>query len=468
MPGREPARYDLVVATHLLPIADTPDRSVAWYHRADGIFGVIPDVAEGTVAFVGAPSGRPVYRPTSVGAAWLHPAHLPEAMRHDFLAGHCAQTLAPTFHGIGRPAFRRAWAEAYQQANDLFAHRIAGLAAPGGTVWLHDYHLLAAPTLLRRLRPDLRIGVQLHSPFPPPELLMRLPDRDQLIQGLSHADLIAVAHPRSIDNLRATMADVADRVPAQVIPLGIDAAGVSKLARDPAVRDAAAELRAALGNRTTMLLSMGRLDAAQGILHRLDAFDALLATGRLDPARTVLAQILTAADHTDDTTALRRQVEQAVARINGRHGTVGRPVVHYQYRSLDMRETVTLYLAADVLLATPLAGGTDLTAKEYLAARTDHTGRLVLSELSSSSSSELAEAYRINPHDIASTTSTIATATSQAHTACPAMAAMRERVTSHDAAHQTRRFLQALGHRPSEPSTPPLVNDGVGDDLVPA
>ncbi|MEV0271485.1 trehalose-6-phosphate synthase [Hamadaea sp. NPDC050747] len=466
MPGHEPARYDLVVATHLLPITDSPDRTVAWHHRAEGIFGAVPEVADGNVAFLGAPSGRSLHRPTAVGRAWLHPAHLPAPARAGFLTGHCAQSLAPTFHGIGRPTFRRPWAEAYQQANEVFAHHIAELAAPSATVWLHDYHLLLAATPLRSLRPDLHIGIQLHSPFPPPELLMRLPDRDQLIAALADTDLIAVAHPRSADNLSAAMAGTPhDQPPTRVIPLGIDDAGIRTLADDPAIRNDATRMRAAFGHNPTTFLSMGRLDAAQGILQRLDAFDALLATGRLDPARTVLAQILTASDRTDDAVQLRTRIEQTIARINGRHGNVGRPVVHYQYRSVDMRETVALYLAADVLLATPLASGTDLTAQEFVAARTDNTGRLVLSELNPTSA-QLPEAYKVNPHDVETTIATMATAAAHAHTASQAIAAMRERVAHNDAAHQTRQFLTAVRNPLEVTSVRPVRRHGVDAELV--
>ncbi|MEV0272405.1 trehalose-6-phosphate synthase [Hamadaea sp. NPDC050747] len=369
-------------------------------------------------------------------------------MRTDFVSGYCAQSLSPTFHGIGRPTFRRSWAEAYRQANELFADRLAEMAAPGATVWLHDFHLLQTPSHLRRMRPDLRIGVQLHSPFPPPELLMRLPDRARLIDGLVGADLIAVAETRSADNVGSAVADMVRRQPhTQVIPLGVDAAGIRALAEDPAVRRAAAELRNSFGESPTVFLSVGRLDAAQGLQHRLDAFEALLAGGRLDPARTVLALVVTADDRTDEAAELRCRIEQAVAGINGRYGRVGRPVVHHLYRSLNMRDTVVLYLAADVLLATPLAGGTDLTAQEFVAARRDATGRLIFSELNATCS-HLPEAYQVNPHHLENTVETMTSAASQAHVASPDMAIMRERVSHHDAAHQTRLFLSAVGGGP--------------------
>ena len=92
------------------------------------------------------------------------------------------------------------WWEAYQQVNERFAEAAAELAAPGATVWVHDYQLQLVPQLLRRLRPDVRIGFFLHIPFPPVELFMRLPWRTQIIQGLLGADLIGFQLPGGARN----------------------------------------------------------------------------------------------------------------------------------------------------------------------------------------------------------------------------------------------------------------------------
>lgn len=100
---------------------------------------------------------------------------------------------SPLYHGrVETPEFRDQWRLAYQRVNQRFADAAATLAAPGGIVWVHDYHLQAVPALLRRRRPDLRIGMSLHTPFPPAELFVQLPSRAQTLHGLLGADLIGV------------------------------------------------------------------------------------------------------------------------------------------------------------------------------------------------------------------------------------------------------------------------------------
>jgi len=135
----------------------------------------------------------------------------------------------------------------------------------------------------------------------------------------------------------------------------------------------------------------------------------------------------TSAERTDRHEQLRQDLERRVAQVNGDFGRLGRPVVHYLHRDLDRREVVALYLAADVLLATALSEGSTLSAKEYLAARTDGTGRLVLSEFSGTAA-ELPEAVLVNPHDLDSVVDALDKAAQEAATASPEMRAMRERL----------------------------------------
>src|SRR5262249_32292084 len=132
-----------------------------------------------------------------------HLLALRETEVHDYARGYCASTLSPVDHGIDQPLIRREWSEAYQKINARYAAKVDALASPGATVWVHDHHLQLLPELLRRRRPDLPAGIQLHSLFPPVELFLRLPDRHALLSGLLSADLIGVPDQRSADNLRA-------------------------------------------------------------------------------------------------------------------------------------------------------------------------------------------------------------------------------------------------------------------------
>ena len=94
----------------------------------------------------------------------------------------------------------------------------------------------------------------------------------------------------------------------------------------------------------------------------------------------------------------RREIEQLVSEINGVHGRLGYPAIHYLYQSLPLDELVALYRTGDVMLVTPLRDGMNLVAKEYVTTRLDGDGVLVLSEFAGAAD-ELTDAVLVNPHD---------------------------------------------------------------------
>ena len=133
---------------------------------------------------------------------------------------------------------------------------------------------------------------------------------------------------------------------------------------------------------------------------RLAALLELLEEGRFDPSDTVMVQLATPSrERVESYKRLRGDIEQQVGRINGEFATVGRPVVHYLHRPVPRDELVASYVAADVMLVTPLRDGMNLVAKEYVACRSDLGGALVLSEFTGAAA-ELRQAYLCNPHDL--------------------------------------------------------------------
>ena len=187
------------------------------------------------------------------------------------------------------------------------------------------------------------------------------------------------------------------------------------------------------------------MDYTKGILHRLKAYGELLAEGRLGPPDAVLVQVASPSrERVEQYQLLREEVEATVGRINGDHGLLGQPAVHYLHQSYPLEEMAALYLAADVLLVTSLRDGMNLVAKEYVACRADDTGRLVLSEFTGAAD-ELTAAYMVNPHDIDGLKDTI----ERAVRAGPAearrrMRSLRRRVGEHDVAHWASTFLDEL------------------------
>lgn len=394
----------------------------------------------------------------------LHPVTLSNREITDHLHGQCHAAISAVYHdGVHHPVFQREWRAAYREVNERYAHAAAGIAAPGGVVWVHDYHLQLVPAMLRAVRPDLLIGFFMHAPFPPVELFMQMPLRHEISRGLLGADVVGFQRPRAAGNFLALISDLLGMRPqsgevwvdgrrALVVAstLSIDVDEVERLATDPGVVARSQAIRKELGEPARILLAVDRLAPAKGIEHRLRAFEELLAQRRLDPNATMLVQVSAPEQHRSASyRQLRERVERQVARINGVYGRVGRPVVEYLHRHLDRRDLVALYLAADVMVATPLRDGTSLAAKEYVASRTDDSGALVLSEFTGAAE-VLPQALIVNPYDVDETKAALVEATTAAPAVLrPAMRAMRQRLREHDVSRWAGQFLSALGSRAS-------------------
>jgi len=452
-----PDQHDLVVVSHRLPVT-VEDAGPRWADRiGDSTAALGPAIAARGGAWLGWSGG--VNASTAAfdhEGLRLHPVGLSHPDVLDYARGYCAATLAPLYHGrVETPEFRDQWRVAYQRVNQRFADAAATLTAPGGVVWVHDYHLQAVPALLRRRRPDLRIGISLHAPFPPAELFVQLPTRAQTLHGLLGADLIGVPHPRAAATvlelaghlLELPVTDGAVTVDGRPVAVGayllpVDAAAVELLAADSAVRDRASGIRANLPGARTILLAINRLDPAEGIEQRLDAYATLLGTGRLDPSSTVLIEV--AAPDGPETARRERtraRIDRRVAQINGEHARVGHPVIHYLRHSPPLPDRVALYLAADVFLATPLSAGTTSTAKEFLIARTDDTARLVLSEFTAE---QLPGVTTVNPNDPDALLDAIAAATAASGARCADLNAARQRLHSQEVDSWVGGFLRNL------------------------
>ncbi|MEV0132539.1 trehalose-6-phosphate synthase [Dactylosporangium sp. NPDC050688] len=466
------AKHDFVVVTEHLPVDPVLDGSepVRWRASHSGVNAALHSIVarrHGTWIGWHGLNDRHVGRLRWDGIS-LQPVPMPVVDVADHLGGHCETSLAPLYHdGVEPPQFDRRWRQAYRRVNDRYSHAVAGIAAPGATVWVHDYHLQLVPAMLRGLRPDLLIGFFLHVPFPPVELFEKLPQRQEILGGLLGADLIGFQSRRSSANFWQAVTEFGEyrmdadvvhpdgrRVSIGVFPASVDAVDFERRARDPLTRRRAAEIRAELGKPRTILLAVDHLEPAKGIEQRLDAYHELLAEGRLDPTTTLLIQVaVPGRQHGLDRPDAWTRVERKVAQINGLYSWITRPAVHFLHQALVPRELVAFYLAADVMLATPLRAGMNVTAKEYVACRTDNTGTLVLSE-GSGTAAGFPEAITVNPYDVDALKAAILSAIEPANPGRRRveMRAMRRRLHEHDVHRWAAEYLHALSNTTTRPS----------------
>ncbi len=402
----------------------------------------------------------------------LHPVRLSADDVAEYYEGFSNATLWPLYHDvIVKPIYHRKWWERYVEVNRRFAEAASRAAARGATVWVQDYQLQLVPKMLRELRPDLTIGFFLHIPFPPVELFMLLPWRTEIVEGLLGADLVGFQLAGGAQNflilsrrlvgantsrgsvgVRSRLGEVdLDKRTVRVgaFPISIDSGELDHKARGRNIRRRAREIRAEVGNPRKILLGVDRLDYTKGIDVRLTAFSELLAEGRVKGDDTVLVQLATPSrERVESYQKLREDIERQVGHINGEYGEVGHAVVSYLHRPVPRDELIAFFVAADVMLVTPLRDGMNLVAKEYVACRSDLGGALVLSEFTGAAA-ELRQAYLVNPHDTEGVKDAIEAALSQSvEEGRRRMRALRRQVLVHDVDRWAQSFLDALaeGH----------------------
>jgi trehalose 6-phosphate synthase len=453
----------LVVVANRLPVDDTvaPDVACEWRRSPGGLVTAMHPVLRNIqTTWVGWFGGTgPAPRLPDIDGVRMRPVDLSDDDFRRHYEGFANSTLWPLYHdAVEQPAFHRRWWEAYQRVNRRFAEVTAEVAEPNSVVWVQDYHLQLVPELLRELRPDLRIGFFMHVPFPPPELFMQLPRRAEVLRGLLGADLIGFQRQQAAHNfaqvvtrvLQLPATDSSIEVDGRVVrtgafPISIDVPEMEALATRDDVARRAADIRRDLGDPRRVLLSVDRMDYTKGIEHRLKAYRELLADGLLKPPDAVLVQVtVPSRERVEHYSILRDRVEREVGRINGEYGRVGAAAVHYLNRTIDRTELAALYRAADVMAVTPLRDGMNLIAKEFVAARVDGGGALVLSEFAGAAA-ELEDAFLVNPHDIFSLKRTLMEAVNaDADDVRRRMAAMRAHLRDHDIQAWSHNYLSAL------------------------
>jgi trehalose 6-phosphate synthase len=456
-----------MVVANRLPVDETvlPDGTTTWARSPGGLVSALHPVLRdrhGTwIGWSGAIDSAP-FVPDLDGIR-MRSVALSDDDYQSYYEGYANSTLWPLYHdAVETPAFHHRWWEAYQRVNRRFAQVTADYAERDSVIWVQDYHLQLVPALLRDLRPDLRIGFFMHIPFPPAELFMQLPRRADLLRGILGADLVGFQTAVGADNFARLCARVlgAEVTPgehgAQILldgrttragafPISIDVNEMEDLARNPDVMMRAKRLRADLGDPENVILGVDRLDYTKGIEHRLKAYRELLTDGRVKVEDTIMVQVaVPSRERVEHYKMLRDKVEREVGRINGEFARVGAPAVHYLNQSFDRTEIAALYLAADVMAVTPLRDGMNLVAKEYVAARVDNGGALLLSEFAGAST-ELPESYLINPHDVDSVKDTLVRALEATTGENRArMRAMRRHVRSNDVRAWARSYLRSL------------------------
>jgi trehalose 6-phosphate synthase len=310
----------------------------------------------------------------------------------------------------------QAWA-AYNEANQKFAEEIIKHVKDGDVVWVHDYHLMLLPELLRieigkRGIKDVKLGFFLHTPFPSSEIYRILPVRQEILKGVLSCDLIgfhtydyarhflsSVERVLGIKTLPNGVEFNGRYVNIGAFPIGIDVDNFTDELKKESVIERVKTLKEKF-NGVKIIVGVDRLDYIKGVPQKLHAFEVFLAEHPEWVGKVVLVQLaVPSRGDVEEYQSLRANVNELVGRINGTFGTVEFVPIHFMHKSIPFDELASLYSISDVCLVSSTRDGMNLVSYEYIACQQELKGSLILSEFTGAAQS-LNGALVVNPWNI--------------------------------------------------------------------
>jgi trehalose 6-phosphate synthase len=357
-------------------------------------------------------SGEPAAS-RQAGPIAIHTIKLSQADYDGYYRGFANGTLWPTLHyQIGLAEFSWADYAAWKRVNRVFARSLASLLRPGDLIWAQDYHLFGLAEALREIGVTNRVGLFVHTPFPPPSVFMTIPPHAEVANAMAAYDLIGFqtetdrvayddylvrqAGGRVVDRFVTKLADRTART--EIYPIGVDTREIAAQAADPANRFPADELRASLGS-CNLILSVDRLDYSKGLRQRFLSYEKFLEGGSHRGEVSFLQIAPPSREDIDTYREIRHELEGEAGRINGRFADLGWVPLRYLNRAFSRSALMPIYRLARIGLVTPIRDGMNLVAKEYAAAQDpSNPGVLILSQFAGAAQ-ELTSALIVNPYD---------------------------------------------------------------------
>ena len=288
--------------------------------------------------------------------------------------------------------------------NRLFAKAVIKDVQDGDLIWVHDYHLMLLPQMLREeigdSKKNVKIGFFLHTPFPSSEIYRILPVREALLAGLLDCDLIGF---HTYDYARhflsscsriletPTTPNGVDRngrfVTVGAFPIGIDPEKFVEGLKKPKVQERIVALRRKFEG-VKLVVGVDRLDYIKGVPQKLHALEVFLTEHPEWIGKIVLVQVaVPSRQDVEEYQNLRAVVNELVGRINGKFGTIEFMPIHFLHQSVSFDELTALYAVSDVCLVSSTRDGMNLVSYEYIATQQDNHGVMILSEFTGAAQS---------------------------------------------------------------------------------
>lgn len=340
------------------------------------------------------------------------PVFFAEHDLENFYYGFCNKIIWPLFHYFTKYVeYNDKQFKNFKKVNQLFSDAVLNMANQDDIIWIHDYHLMLVPSLIRKELKDIAIGFFLHIPFPTYEIFRLLPRRKEILEGILGSDLVgfhtydyanyfldSVRRIEGIENSMGLIYNNNRTIKVDSYPMGINYDLFSKSLEKQSVKNKLLTISKKVG-KLKLILSIDRLDYTKGILERLKAYGLFLKNNADFRENIMMIMIVVPSrDRLKHYLNMKNDIENYVSTINGKYGTLTWMPIWYLYRSIPIDLLTALYNAADIALITPLRDGMNLIAKEFIASKEDKHGVLIISEMAGASI-EVGETLIVNPND---------------------------------------------------------------------
>lgn len=330
--------------------------------------------------------------------------------------GFSNEGLWPLCHNTHtRPLFRESDWRMYEKVNQKFADRlIEELPAKNAFVFIQDYHFALLPRMIKERRPDARVALFWHIPWPNPEGFCICPYQNEILEGILGCDLIGFHTQYHCNNFLETVGRVLEaRVDMErfsvvrsgketcvkPFPIGIDGNIFGAVSEGDAARKERLRKEFALDGRR-IVVGVDRIDYTKGLEERFRAFERMLEKYPEYRNKVSFVQVgAPSRTHIKRYHDLMSEVDELVEKINWKYSEGDwRPII-YQKRQFSPEEIKPLYMMADACIVSSLHDGMNLVSKEFISAKNDLSGMLVLSRFTGAAS-ELSDAVQVNPYAI--------------------------------------------------------------------
>ncbi|MBL7091999.1 MAG: trehalose-6-phosphate synthase [Candidatus Omnitrophica bacterium] len=405
---------------------------------------------------IGLPPEEPAY---TLKRLWLN-----KEQADGYYYGFSNQALWPLCHFVyTRPIFRQADWNCYQQVNKMFAEAVLKeIGQRKAFVWIQDYHLALLARYIKEKRKDVICAQFWHIPWPNPEAFRVCPMKKEILQGLLANDMLGF-HVRyygenfistvereieaRIDKEKTSIICHGRETIIRAFPISVDFQKISKEVDSQPIKERAVRFKEefSLSGDLKIIFGLDRIDYTKGIPERLRAVARLLEKYPQYKERFVFIQIgalsrVRISQYRD----LNDEINDLVEEINWKYSTENWSPIIFVRKTLSFPETLAFYRLGDVCIVSSLHDGMNIVAKEYICAKNNLDGMLLLSRFTGAAR-ELPEAVLINPYDIEDFADRIKQALEMPEKEkAQRMAKLRETVADNDIYKWADKFISEL------------------------